>query len=88
MGAIGASGADDLPAARLGSGFHARLQDIENEAKSHSKQVDEGIEKLDQEADREAGGKDHGFIDKGDREAEEALGGAPDGASPDSTPPM
>ena len=64
------------------------FQDIENEPKNHSKQVDEGIEKLDQEADKEAGGKDLGLIDKGAQEAEKALGGAPDGASPDSTSPM
>lgn len=64
------------------------FQEIEDEAKSHSKQVDEGIDKVDQEADKETGGKDCGLIDIGAQEAERELGGAPDGASPDSTSPM
>jgi hypothetical protein len=50
------------------------LGDIEKEAESHSQEVDEGINKLDQEADKEAGGRDKGMIDKAAQEAEKDIG--------------
>jgi hypothetical protein len=64
------------------------FQEIENEAKGHSKQVDEGVDKLDQEADKESDGKDRGLIDKGAQEVEKELGSGPDDAKPDSTSPI
>jgi MT0933-like antitoxin protein len=60
-------------------GYHPEmpdLSDLEHEAEDHSTQVDEAIEKGDQEADRLAGGRDHGLIDKGAQEAEKRLGNA------------
>lgn len=57
-------------------------------AGDHSKQVDEGIDKVKEKADQGVGEKDHGPIDRGAEEAEKQLGGAPDGPKPDSTSPM
>jgi hypothetical protein len=51
--------------------------DLEQMAKDHSEQVDEGIEKAKDVADQHAGGRDHGMIDKGAAAAENALGGQP-----------
>ncbi len=48
--------------------------DLEKEAQSHSKEVDEGIDKAEQAADKEAGGRDHGAIDKGAAALEKELG--------------
>ncbi len=56
--------------------------DLEHEAESHSKEVDEGIEKAEQEADKEAGGRDHGMIDKGAEAAEKDLGNQPGDGAP------
>jgi len=49
------------------------FEEIEKEAKDHQKQVNEGIDKLEHEADEKAGGKDHGLIDKGGAELEKEL---------------
>ncbi len=49
--------------------------DIEQEAKSHSSEVDKGIQQGDQELDKSAGGRDKGLIDKGAAEAEQQVGG-------------
>ena len=51
------------------------LGDIENEAESHSAQVDEAINKADQEIDKEDGGRDHGLVDRAAQEAEKDIGG-------------
>ncbi len=51
------------------------LGDIEQEARSHSTEVDEGIDKAEQLADKEAGGRDRGLVDKSAGEAEKAVGG-------------
>jgi hypothetical protein len=64
------------------------FEDLEDEAKNHSKQVDEGIDKVEKKADEEAGGKDHGLIDEAAQEGEKELGGGTDGPPPDSTSPM
>jgi hypothetical protein len=47
--------------------------DLEEDAESHSKDVDEGIGKADQEAGKETGGHDDGMIDKGSAEVEKEL---------------
>jgi hypothetical protein len=49
------------------------FDDIEQEAKDHSQQVDEGIDKAEHEADDKTGGKDRGLIDKAGGEAEKEL---------------
>jgi hypothetical protein len=49
--------------------------DLEQEAKSHSEQVDQGIDQAKEAADKEAGGRDQGMIDKGADAADKALGG-------------
>ena len=49
------------------------FEEIEQEAKDHSKQVDEAIDKVEHEADERADGKDHGLIDKGAAELEKEL---------------
>ena len=46
------------------------VEEIEQETKDHSKQVDEGIGKFDHEADEWTNGMDHGLIDKGAAEIE------------------
>jgi hypothetical protein len=51
------------------------LGDIEKEAQSHSPQVDEAINKGDQEIDKEDGGRDAGLVDKASQEAEKDIGG-------------
>ena len=50
------------------------FEDLEKDAENHSKQVDEGISAVDKEADKEAGGRDHGMIDKAAQEAEKDIG--------------
>jgi hypothetical protein len=57
--------------------------DLEQMAKDHSQQVDEGIEKAKDAADKVADGRDHGMIDKGADAAEKALGGRPGDVQPD-----
>ena len=49
------------------------FEEIEQQAKDHSKQVDEGIAKVEHEADDKADGKDHGLIDKGTAQLEKEL---------------
>ena len=62
--------------------------ELEQEVKDHSQQVDEGIQKADQEADRRAGGQDKGLIDEAAAGAEREVGGqqpapqAPDTGAP------
>jgi hypothetical protein len=56
--------------------------DIEKEAQDRTQEVDEGIEKTDQLADKETGGRDKGLIDKGASEAEKELGGQQTPADP------
>ena len=51
------------------------LGDIEKEAESHSTQVDEGINRADQEIEKEDDGRDHGLVDKAAQEAEKEIGG-------------
>jgi hypothetical protein len=46
------------------------FEQIEKEAKDHSKQIDEVIDKAEHEADEKADGRDHGLIDKGAAELE------------------
>lgn len=50
------------------------FNELERDAESHSKQVDEGIDKAEQEGDKVADGKDHGAIDKSGEELEKELG--------------
>ena len=54
----------------------SEFENIEQEAKDHSQQVDAGIQKADQEADQESGGRDKNLIDKGASEAEREVGGS------------
>jgi hypothetical protein len=49
--------------------------DLEQEAKSHSKQVDKSIEVAQKKADEEVDGRDHGIVDKAANAAEKELGG-------------
>jgi hypothetical protein len=49
--------------------------DLEQEAKSHSKQVDKGKEVAQKEADERLDGRDHGIVDKATDAAEKELGG-------------
>jgi hypothetical protein len=49
------------------------FEEIEKDAKDHSKQVDEGIDKVAHEADEKADGKDHGVIDKAAADLEKEL---------------
>jgi hypothetical protein len=58
------------------------LGDIEKEAESHSTQVDEGINKADQEIDKGDGGRDKGLVDKAAQEAETEIGGGQQGNGP------
>jgi hypothetical protein len=51
------------------------LGDIEKEASSHSSQVDDGINKADQEIDKDDGGRDQGMVDEAAQEAEKDIGG-------------
>lgn len=57
------------------------FDDIKQEAESHSKDVDEGIDKVEQIADKEAGGKDKGLIDKAGAAADKAIGDQQSGSS-------
>jgi hypothetical protein len=49
------------------------FEEIQKEPKDQDKQFDEGIDKLEHEADERADGKDHGLIDKGGAELEKEL---------------
>jgi hypothetical protein len=51
------------------------FDDIEQEAKDHGKLIDEGVAKIEKEADKAAGGKDHGLIDKAAESAEKDVDG-------------
>src|SRR5581483_4890925 len=76
MGSITGVGGGRLRRARWGrDGAMPDFEDIEQEARSHGKEVDEGIDKAQQFADKEAAGRDRGLIDKAAGEAEKAAGG-------------
>jgi MT0933-like antitoxin protein len=53
--------------------FMPDFDDIEQEAKEHSEQVDAGVDKAEHEADESVGGKDSGLIDKGGAELEKDI---------------
>ena len=55
---------------------------LEQDAKDHSQQIDEGLQAADKEADKEAGGADKGLIDKAAAGAENEVGGQPPGPDP------
>ena len=57
------------------------FDDLEQAAKDHSEQVDQGLEKAKTEGDSFAGGRDRGMIDKAAEEAEKQVGGQPDGGT-------
>jgi hypothetical protein len=40
------------------------FEDMEQEAKDHGKLIDEEVAEVEKEADKAAGGQDHGVIDK------------------------
>jgi hypothetical protein len=61
------------------------LQKIEQEAKDHAKQVDEGVVAVEKEADKLAGGRDHGLIDKAAQGIEKEVDGEHQG---ETTPPQ
>lgn len=61
----------------------ADSEEIETQAKDHSQQVDEGIQKLDQLADEHAGGEEKGLIDGAASAAEREIGGQPQPGSQD-----
>lgn len=60
----------------------AEFEEVEQQAKDHSQQVDEGIEKLDKVADEHAGGQDKGLIDGAASAAEKEIGGQPNTDTP------
>lgn len=49
------------------------FEEIEQEAKDHSKQIEEGIDEVEHAADEKVDGKDHGLINKGAAELEKEL---------------
>jgi hypothetical protein len=55
--------------------------DLEEVAKSHSHQVDEGLEKAKTEADSLADGRDRGIIDKAAQAAEKQVDGQVDSSA-------
>jgi hypothetical protein len=64
----------------------ADFEEIETQAKDHSQQVDEGIQKLDELADEHAGGQEKGLIDGAASAAEREISGQPQAASQDQPP--
>ncbi len=68
----------------IASGYLCEMPDfgdIEEAAKRHSEQVDQGLERAKTEGDSLADGRDHGMIDKAAEAAEKQVGVQQDGAA-------
>ena len=52
-------------------------EDTEQEAKDHGKLIDEEVAEVEKEADKAAGGQDHGVLDKVAEGVEKKVDGEP-----------